>query len=109
MLGNGRTALADSLDIVTAELEQLIDRHFAARRSIKAENTLDGRWLARTDHAILFPATKDLDTVIRFVRAFAEKNEAVTVDEDSIEFCRMLRVHMEREHSVRVPALRVVL
>lgn len=47
---------------------------------------------------LYFPPTPDLDTCIRFIRTSVERH-GVQVDEDSIEYERMARLH-----SVRVDA-----
>ena len=100
--------MGEAFDLAVRELDQLIDRRFAARRTVRIEETADGRWIAVTDHAQVFPACEDLDVVIRFVRAFAEKTDNMRVDEDSVEYARMLRIQLRGGYSVRVPALRVV-
>jgi hypothetical protein len=84
-----------------AELDSIINRRFASQRTIKIEQTPRGWYCATMDDGSLrFPPCPNLDTVIRFVRAFAEK-EGVRVDEDSIEFYRVERARLG--HSVKVP------
>lgn len=91
-------ALAEALEIATEELDGLINRRFATDRVITIEQS-DGGWYSATINGSLrFPPTPNLDTVIRFVRAFAEK-EGVTVDEDAVEFYLADR----DAYSVRVP------
>jgi hypothetical protein len=106
MLGNGRTALADSLDIVTAELEMLIDRHFAARRELVVSNDEGKFWTAAIGDTVLY-RSPDGRATLRFARTFAERTEGVFVTVPST-FQTFVEVR-ELEHSVRVPSLRVVL
>jgi hypothetical protein len=71
-----------------AELDSIINRRFASQRTIRIEQAPNGWYCAlMDDNTLRFPPGPNLDTVIRFVRAFAEK-EGVTVDEDSVEFWR---------------------
>jgi hypothetical protein len=72
-----------------AELDAIINRRFAGNRTIRVERRDEDGWYAAImdDGTTRFPYSPSLDTVIRFVRAFAEK-EGVTVDEDSVEFWR---------------------
>lgn len=87
--------LAEAIGIAAEELDGLIARHFAAERTIRIDQSQGGWYCATIAGRLVFPPCPNLDTVIRFVRAFAEK-EGVRVDEDSVEFYR-------DEHSVRVP------
>jgi hypothetical protein len=72
-----------------AELDSILNRRFADNRTIRVERRDEDGWYAAVmdDGTLRFPYSPSLDTVIRFVRAFAEK-EGVTVDEDSVEFWR---------------------
>jgi hypothetical protein len=72
-----------------AELNSILNRRFNNNRTIRVERRDEDGWYAAImdDGTPRFPYTSDLDVVIRFVRAFAEK-EGVTVDEDSVEFWR---------------------
>jgi hypothetical protein len=71
-----------------AELDAIINRRFAGNRTIRIEQAPNGWYCAlMDDNTLRFPPCPNVDTVIRFVRAFAEK-EGVQVDEDSIEFWR---------------------
>jgi hypothetical protein len=84
-----------------AELDSIINRRFASKRTISlGQRDHDGWYYATVDSAPVFPPCPNLDVVIRFVRAFAEK-EGVQIDEDSIEFFRAERAGMG--FSVRVP------
>jgi hypothetical protein len=47
------------------------------------------------DGRLYFPPTDDLDKCVRFIRASAERH-GVLVDEDSIEYERMNRLHSVR-------------
>ena len=76
MFGNGRTALADSLDIVTAELELLIDRHFAANRELIVSNDEGKFWTAAIGDTVLY-RSPDGRATLRFARTFVERNPAV--------------------------------
>jgi hypothetical protein len=86
MLGNGKTALADSLDIVTAELEMLIDRHFASRRELVVSNDEGKFWTASIGDNVLY-RSPDGRAALRFARTFAERTAGieVVVDEEWIE------------------------
>jgi hypothetical protein len=109
MLGNGRQALSDSLDIVTAELEQLIDRHFAARRELVVSNDEGKFWTAAIGDNVLYRHPDGLATM-RFARTFAERTPGVDlVAKDWGASCECAHGYPCDEHSVRVPALRVVL
>jgi hypothetical protein len=94
-------------DTAIAELDAIINRRFASQRTIRiAQRDHDGWYCARMDDGTArFPYCPNLDTVIRFVRAFAEK-EGVRVDEDSVEFFRAERAGMG--FSVAVPPDNVV-
>jgi hypothetical protein len=84
-----------------AELDAIINRRFASNRVITiGQRDHDGWYYATVDSAPVFPPCPNLDVVIRFVRAFAEK-EGVQIDEDSIEYFRAERAGMG--FSVRVP------
>jgi hypothetical protein len=77
-----------------AELDSIINRRFASNRTITiGQRDHDGWYYATVDSAPVFPPCPNLDVVIRFVRAFAEK-EGVQVDEDSVEFFRAERAGM---------------
>jgi hypothetical protein len=80
MLGNGRHALADSLDILTAELEMLIDRHFAVRRELVVSNDEGKFWTAAIGDNVPF-RSPDGRATLRFARTFAERTPGVTVIE----------------------------
>jgi hypothetical protein len=70
-----------------AELDSIINRRFASQRTIRIEQAPNGWYCAlMDDNTLRFPPCPNLDTVIRFVRAFAEK-EGVAVDEESVECC----------------------
>jgi hypothetical protein len=89
-------------DTAIAELDSIINRRFASQRSIRVKQRDHDGWYAAfmDDGTARFPYCPNLDTVISFVRAFAEK-EGVRVDEDSIEWFRAERAGMG--FSVRVP------
>jgi hypothetical protein len=88
-------------DTAIAELDSIIDRRFASQRTIRIDQRdHDGWYYAAVDGSPVFPPCPNLDVVIRFVRAFAEK-EGVRVDEDSVEFFRAERAGMG--FSERVP------
>ena len=88
-----------------AELDSIINRRYADNRSISIEQREhDGWYYAAVDGSPVFPPCPNLDTVIRFVRAFAEK-EGVRVDEDSIEYFRAEAAGMG--FSLAVPPLPV--
>jgi hypothetical protein len=94
--------LAEALDMAAEELDALISRRFTTNRTIKVEQAPNGWWCATMDDGSLrFPPCPNLDVVVRFVRAFAIQTADVTLDEDSIEFCRAERAGMG--FSVRVP------
>jgi hypothetical protein len=82
-------------DTAIAELDAILNRRFASQRTIRvAQREHDGWYCARMDDGTArFPYCPNLDTVIAFVRAFAEK-EGVRVDEDSVEFFRAERAGM---------------
>jgi hypothetical protein len=77
MIGNGRTALADALDICTAELEMLIDRHFAVRRELVVERE-GSNWTASIGDDVLYRHPYSL-TVLRWAQTFAARNPGVSV------------------------------
>ena len=92
--------LTEAFDYAIEELNGFLERLTEAR-TISVERHDGGRYHAVLSGRQVFPYTSDLNTVIRFVRAFAKKNAGVRVDEDSIEYWRC-----EREFgdwSVRVP------
>jgi hypothetical protein len=104
MLGNGRTALADSLDIVTAELEMLIDRHFAARRELVVSNDEGKFWTAAIGDTVLY-RSPDGRATLRFARTFAARDATVDVVVDDSGAGLVLSEQSVRnvvEHSVRV-------
>jgi hypothetical protein len=69
-------AMGEALDLAVKDLERVIDRHFAARRTIRAVELEDGRWCAKTgEDRILFPACPDREVVERFVAAFARHED----------------------------------
>jgi hypothetical protein len=93
-------------DTAIAELDSIINRRFASNRTICiGQREHDGWYYATVDGSPVFPPCPNLDVVIRFVRAFAEK-EGVLVDEDSVEFFRAERAGMG--FSEKVPNLKVV-
>jgi hypothetical protein len=93
-------------DTAIAELDSIINRRFASQRTIRIVQRDDGRYAAvMDDDTPRFPYCPNLDVVIRFVRAFAEK-EDVLIDEDSIEYFRAERAGMG--FSVAVPPDNVV-
>jgi hypothetical protein len=85
-----------------AELDSIINRRFASKRTIRVKQRDHDGWYAAfmDDGTARFPYCPNLDTVISFVRAFAEK-EGVQVDEDSVEYFRAERAGMG--FSERVP------
>jgi hypothetical protein len=85
-----------------AELDSIINRRFANQRTIRVKQRDHDGWYAAfmDDGTARFPYCPNLDTVITYVRAFAEK-EGVQIDEDSIEYFRAERAGMG--FSVRVP------
>jgi hypothetical protein len=94
-------------DTAIAELDSIINRRFANQRTIRVKQRDHDGWYAAfmDDGTARFPYCPNLDVVIRFVRAFAEK-EGVRVDEDSVEFFRAERAGMG--FSEKVPNLKVV-
>jgi hypothetical protein len=93
-------------DTAIAELDSIINRRFSANRSIRIDQRAhDGWYYATVDGSPVFPPCPNLDVVIRFVRAFAEK-EGVRVDEESVEYWRAERAGMG--FSVAVPTDNVV-
>ena len=78
MYGNGKIALADSLDIVTAELEMLIDRHFAVRRELVVSNDEVKFWTAAIGDNVLY-RSPNRASVLRFATAFCDKPENANV------------------------------
>jgi hypothetical protein len=94
--------LSDATDTLIEEFDALISRNFASDRTISVSHTLGGEFVAVIDGRVIFPPTPNLDTVIRFVRAFAIQTAGVTVDEDSVEYHRAERAF---GHSVRVDVL----
>jgi hypothetical protein len=93
--------LNDATEALIEEFDALISRNFASERTISVSGTGDGQYVAVLEGRVLFPATPNLDTVIRFVRAFAIQTAGVSVDEDSVEYHRAERAF---GHSVRVPS-----
>jgi hypothetical protein len=100
MIGNGKTALADSLDIVTAELEMLIDRHFAVRRELVVSNDEGKFWTASIGDTVLY-RSPDGRATLRFARTFAKRTAGVEVVVTSDNAAEI--VDVVNEHSVRVP------
>jgi hypothetical protein len=100
--------LSVGFNTAIAELDAIINRRFASKRSIRIVQSPANNWYcaviengeSSSERGMVFPPCPNLDTVIRFVRAFAEK-EGVRVDEDSIEFFRAERAGMG--FSERVP------
>jgi hypothetical protein len=94
--------LSAGFNTALAELDSIINRRFATPRTIRiVQRDHDGWYAAYMDDGTArFPYCPNLDTVIAFVRAFAEK-EGVGVDEDSIEWFRAERAGMG--FSERVP------
>jgi hypothetical protein len=78
--------LSVGFNTAIAELDSIINRRFASQRTIRVKQRDHDGWYAAymDDGTARFPYCPNLDTVIAFVRAFAEK-EGVQVDEDSIE------------------------
>jgi hypothetical protein len=66
------------MDIVTAELEMLIDRHFGADRTIVVSNDEVKFWTASIGDDVLY-RSPDGAATLRFARTFAERNHGVTV------------------------------
>ena len=95
-------AMGEAFDSAVNDLDTLINRRFAGQRSIRVEPCPDGRFCAMTsEDRLVFPPCPHLDTVERFVRAFAEK-EAVRVDEGSVSVA-WSQVQVLNGFSVRVP------
>ena len=94
--------IAEAFDVLTEELDGWINRLTNQHRTIRIEQAPGTSWYCATidQGRLIFPPCPNLDTVIRFVRAFAAK-EGVLVDEDSVEFYRVERARAG--HSVRVP------
>jgi hypothetical protein len=89
-------------DTAIAELDSIINRRFTDQRTIRFKHRDHDGWYyaVMDDGDPRFPPCPNLDVVIRFVRAFAEK-EGVQVDEDSVEYFRAERAGMG--FSERVP------
>lgn len=97
---HAKDALTEAFQYAIEELDGLINRRFASQRVITIQQS-DGGWYSATiNGALRFPPCPNLDTVIRFVRAFAN-TEGVTVDEDAISFYRMEQARLG--YSVAVP------
>lgn len=97
MYGNGKHALADAMDIVTAELEILIDRNFAANRTLVVEPE-GGNWTATLSGAVLYRSA-NRDAVVRFALAFQAKTDGIEIQYVDVE---------PQVFSVRVPKLAIV-
>lgn len=95
---HAKDALAEAFQYAIEELDGLIQRRFASQRVITIEQSAGGWYSATINGQLRFPPCPNLDTVIRFVRAFAEK-EGVWVDEDAVA----LYLADRDEHSLRVP------
>lgn len=65
------------------DLDRLIDRHFAADRTLVVEREGD-RWTAAIGDDVLY-RSYDRDATIRFAQTFAEKTPGVTLEYASYE------------------------
>jgi hypothetical protein len=79
MYGNGRTALADAMDVCTAELEMLIDRHFAATRTLVVSNDEGKFWTAAFGDTVLY-RSPDGAATLRFARTFMAQTPGVVIE-----------------------------
>lgn len=96
---HAKDALNEAFQYAIEELDGLIQRRFASQRVITIEQSAGGWYSATINGQLRFPPTPNLDTVIRFVRAFAEA-EGVRVDEEAVA----LYLADRDEHSLRVPS-----
>jgi hypothetical protein len=97
MVHHAQDIIREACDTLAEELDGIINRHFAADRTIRAVECPDGRWVAMTgENRMLFPPA-ERDVVERFVAAFVRHEDR-------------FRVAPPLEHSVKVdaPHLRVV-
>jgi hypothetical protein len=80
----------------------LIDRRFAARRTMTVERESEKYWVARIGDKVLY-RSPDGHATLRFAHTFSERTPGVEVVLHEQEFDLGYF-----GHSVRVPALRVV-
>lgn len=90
----------DWADHTIAEFDRLIDRHFAAHRTLVVERESAKHWTASIGDDVLY-RSGDRDATLRFARTFAERHAGVTLD------LRMPETIVYGDgasgHSVRVP------
>jgi hypothetical protein len=89
--------MGEAFDLAVRELDQLIDRRFAARRTLTVERESEKHWVAELSGRVLY-RSPDYDATMRFALTFVERTPGVTLG----------GVGTSSEWSVRVPTLRVV-
>jgi hypothetical protein len=94
--------MGEAFDLACRELETLIDRRFAAKRTLTVERESAEHWIAELSGNVLY-RSPDRNAVVRFAMAFAEKTPGINV-----AFNDAGSWSLDSAHSVRVPALRVV-
>jgi hypothetical protein len=105
--------LEQATDGFVRELDTLIDRRFAARRTLTVERESEKHWVAELSGQVLY-RSPSRDSVVRFAETFAERTPGVdvVVTEWNVSGDGSqddpLRARLGERFSVRVPALRVV-
>lgn len=100
-------------DEMIASLDRLIDRHFAAQRTLVVERESAKHWTASVGDDVLY-RSPDGRATLRFAKTFAHKTAGVTVtvvdcDElDEIMDVTEIYAASTGDHSMRVTSLRVV-
>lgn len=85
-------AMGAAFDHAVQDLERLIDRHFAARRTLLVSNDEGKFWTAAIGDSVLY-RSPDGAATLRFAHTFAERTSGVAVELDA----------RNCEWSVRVP------
>ena len=94
--------MGEAFDLAVRELDQLIDRRFAARRTMTVERESAAHWIAELSGQVLY-RSPDRNAVVRFAMAFAEKTPGITV-----AFNDAGSWSLDSAYLVRVPRLQVV-
>lgn len=89
--------MGQAFDQAVQDLNVLIDRRFAARRTMTVERESEKHWIAELSGRVLY-RSPDYDATMRFALTFVERTPGVT----------LAGVGTSSEWSVRVPALTVV-
>jgi hypothetical protein len=94
--------MGEAFDLACRELDSLIDRRFAAKRTMTVERESAEHWIAELSGNVLY-RSPDRNAVVRFALAFVKKTPGVEIHYDDAFVDEVIG-----QFSVRVPALRVV-